>query len=123
MFQVLINWLADGQNWLSWIIRECWRQIGSALKSYWAWIIICVGWIYTGAKFVGDCLTELVSVVANINIPTISNPVPSGAYQALAFINTILPLTELVGFVVALILLRLGLTMYRLVKSWIPTLS
>lgn len=122
MFTALLSWFAGARTWLDWLLREIWRQVERIFTSVWGWGLITVGWIYTGAKWIGDSIGELAASIDAIQFPEISHG--SGPMsEGLAFANTILPLEELLGFVVAYITLRLGLTVYKLIKSWIPTLS
>lgn len=123
MFQTLLNFLAEVQQWFSWLFTEVWRQFGVVLKSYWGWCLIFVGWGFTVVKFVDAALQEILARIDSINLPTVTSYVPGGATVSLQFINTFLPLSELLGYIVALMVLRLGLSVYRLIKSWIPTLS
>ncbi len=122
MFDSLLNWFSEARTWLDWLWRECWRQVAKVFTSVWGVGLIVVGWICTGAKWVGDSLQELAGAIDQIKFPSMDH---SGGpmTQALEIANTFLPLQEMFSFVVAYIALRCALSMYRHIRSWLPTLS
>lgn len=121
MFDSILAWFSSARSWLDWLWRECWRQAGNVVTSVWGVLLIVIGWIYTGCKWIGDTVAEMARQIDAVAMPDFGHGTPMT--EGLAMINTFLPLQELLGFIVAYVGLRVILQGYSFIKSWIPTLS
>lgn len=119
MFDNLFDFLKDWQHWLSWIFRALWKFVVENLKSWWGVVLIVVGWLWTAVEWIGSVLSELVTRVDAIAFPAASYGSGPTA-QVLAICNTFLPLTEMFTMMLGTMTLAAALTLYKLIKSWIP---
>jgi len=123
MFASLISWLAGAFNWTSDAITEVWRVI----KDFYGWwfglIITAVGWLWLVLTWVTNSLTDVLEQIDALVFPTLSSGVPGPVSSCMALANTFFPVAELFAFLIAWLALMLTLSAYRLIKSWIPTLS
>ena len=82
-----------------------------------------VGWIWTVGDWIAHSVEEVVLRLTELSMPSVDTTVPGAIMGALAIGNTFLPLSELVSFLILYVAIRAALSIYRLIKSWIPTLS
>lgn len=123
MFDRIISWLAGAWSWLGWLKDEIWRQVRGGLLSVWGFVLIAVGWLWSAVDFISSSVAAVLAKVDALVFPSVSVGMPGSLSYAASVANTFFPLQEAITMAVAFMALVLGLTVYRLIKSWIPTLS
>ncbi len=102
-------------------LREVWQKFCDFGFSIWGVIVLAGGWIYYLFTSLVGHVTATVAAIANLVIPSQGVQNTLATFTGIA--NTFFPLQECMVFLVAYLSLCLALTIYRLAKSWIPTLS
>lgn len=123
MFDAIANWFnalfEEGRSLTAFI----WAQIVGFLVSVWSIVLTIATLVWL---FLREVLTAIQASVAAIDAVTVP-ATPSGSPGTIGYFlnvaNTFFPLSELFVFLVAYGALMAGLTVYRVVKSWIPTVS
>lgn len=123
MFDGILNWLASFWAQLTAVIKEAWRQTGVTLVNGWTIMLAVIGWVGWAWDKIGEILTYLISVVDQIVFPDVAVPSAGPLMHWMEVANTFLPLEETFAFTVGFLTLLIALGVYRLIKSWIPTLS
>jgi hypothetical protein len=123
MLSAFSAWLASVLSSGRATVREVWDKIKLFGNTTWSLVVLVVGWLFTAVVWLGDLITETLASIASLVIPTISTTLAGSVASYAALANTVLPLSEAMVFLVAYLGMLLILTIYRLVKSWIPTLS
>lgn len=104
MFEYLKDWLAEAVAWLLSGLKELLLTLLAVLRE------------------MGELVLQQVLSAAQAFFPDVSGEIGDQS-TLLGQINHFFPLTETVGYLVALFGLWLLVLAYRLVKSWIPTVS
>jgi len=116
-FGSLFNWLATFGNLVNSFFKFQWLCItGGVAFLMWAFEIL-VNDLASMATSLADTFT---SAQAGMAAPGTKS---TFLVNALALANTLTPLEELIAYVVLYVVIMSSLTLYRLIKSWIPTLS
>jgi len=123
MFTTLIQWLA----WLWDTVKAIWQGMWNFVKAYWKW---GVGVVYavvaiqdTILKFVHEQLTVLFDAMSTLTAGEGNLSSHNLVGDIFEIGNTFFPLNETVALAEAWSLIVLAGLLYRLIKSWIPTLS
>jgi hypothetical protein len=125
-----MNWIISILSWLADNFYEGLRVIIQTTVSFatsgWTWLVVTVvGFIAITDKvstFVYNSVVAAASALSGVS--TNSNPsASSGAASLFDHVNAIFPLQESFTLLSAWSLLMLSAMTYRLVKSWIPSLS
>jgi hypothetical protein len=104
------------------VIQEVFRQVGVIFSTVWTIVLAFVALVYWFFNTVGAMIASLISIVDQLVFGATSAS-GSGLSTFLATANTFVPLQETMVFLVSFGALLIALTTYRLIKSWIPTLS
>jgi len=109
---------------LFYLFREAWRQMGVIGGSLWSWATLLCSGIIWAADLVTTGIIKLADFADALIMQSFPS-IPSGASLSNLYAvgNTIFPLTEAAGMLVLYVVVIGLCTAYRLVKSWIPTLS
>jgi hypothetical protein len=89
----------------------------------WGGIIIAVGWVFTVFHFLNSTVWPwLMSAVQGMNFSTPHDAAASisGASRYLALVNTVLPLEELLTYLIAYLSLVVLLTKFKLWRAHVP---
>lgn len=121
MFKSLFGWLDSFYKWVWSFFEGLFAQLIALLGKTWAVAVLAFGWLWSAAHWLVGQLGHIADLVQNIVFPAANHGTPW--HEPIAFFNTFLPVDETFAFLVGYIGLCIGLTTYRLVKSWIPTLS
>jgi len=109
---------------LFYVLREMWRQTGLLLGTVWAWACALTGVVIWGIDLVNDGIINLMGYmdyILSVTFPSI--PSTSSFTNLFNLGNTLFPLTEAVAFLLVYATVLTVFTLYRTIKSWIPTLS
>lgn len=123
MFDTIINWLAGLWETVWGVIQEIWRQTGETIANAWTIGLLVIGWVWWAFDKIGGVIATLVGAVDAIAFPSLSSAAPGTLSYVLSVANSFFPVDALFAFLVGYVTLRLSLTVYKLIKSWIPTLS
>lgn len=121
MFDSLKRWLFDIFDKTWYIIAEVWRQVANFFRTTWGVVLLVAGWVWTCLTYVVDSLGDVVNAVAGIVMPGLS--AGGNLTNIFGICNYFLPLQEVFAYIVLYAALLAALTVYRVIKSWIPTLS
>ncbi|HEY3899619.1 MAG TPA: hypothetical protein VGM54_13445 [Chthoniobacter sp.] len=113
-------------------LEALWGALIDAVQAAWdyaqtgyAWIVglivVFVGLLDTLVQDVYSMLQSAVDALAAIVAPSGSVTVPPSQY--LSMVNTFFPLDMAITIAVSLVALWAACTSYRLIKSWLPTVS
>lgn len=95
-----------------------------AVASYWDWVVkpllSVVKYVWDAIRSVGDSLINYLCSALASAFPTVNWTPFNGM---LANINSFFPLAELITYSLTLLSVYLLVVLYRMVKSWIPTVS
>lgn len=121
MFNGLIAWLA----WLWSTIKAIWQACWEFIKTGWTWIVATiVGFIaitHQVSTFVVNVIGQVFDLINGVVLPNHNLSSPSVG-TLMDFANYIFPLNEGLTLMSAYSLVLMSLTLYKLIKSWIPTL-
>lgn len=99
--------------------RTVWEKFKGVVTSWWAVVVAVAGWIMHALVAIKDSIIESLAAIAAMVLPSMETGIGEFAAWA-AMANTVFPLAETMVMLVSLLLLMLGCTIYKLVKSWIP---
>lgn len=114
--------LLDGLwDWISWFGRTVWAGFISLVQTIWGKFLIMIGWVWAVLEVVKLLFIwlkdQLLSIInAFIDIPHL----PTGATDAFALLNYMVPMSETVVLFAAYLTVILTMMIYRHVKSYIP---
>lgn len=77
--------------------------------------------LWGAVKYAFFVCNELYAVIAGL--PSSGEPVACATGHLLQFVNAVFPLEEAFAYMTLLFQLYIACTIYRAVKSWIPTVS
>jgi hypothetical protein len=120
VFAYLFDFLQDWQHWLSWIIRSIWRMTTIVIKNGWGIMLVLAGWVWTAVEWMSAIVADLAARADMLVFPQASTTSIGPITQTLAISNTFLPTVEQFVFLTAFLGIMAGLTLYKLIKSWIP---
>jgi len=100
-----------------------WRQVGVTLTSAWTITLALVGVVWWAIDTISSVVAGFVGIVDAIVFPAQHAATSGPLTYWLSVANTFMPVSETMAFLVGYLALVMALTTYRLVKSWIPTLS
>jgi len=108
-------------------LYQAWNKVFEVVAHSWATVLIFVGWFATILASIKASFILVAEVVGQFTPMDVaaegSVAVSGGMLDMLALANTIMPLEEGIAMLIAYCTAAFYLTMYRLFKSWIPTLS
>lgn len=119
----IIEWLINIAKAIGYWFQEIFREAIKFTTTAWGVIVLVVGLAYAAML---DTVGAINSVVVSIDGFTSNGPsltAPSGIGGMLAIANTFTPLDEVFQYASAFLIVLLGVGIYRLIKSWIPTMS
>jgi hypothetical protein len=107
-------------------IKAIWQGTWNVIMQGWTWavglIVIIVGCVTQVVNAFCNVLENVATSVAGLTAPS-HTPDFSGVSEFLAVANHFFPVAEGFALLVVLSITWLVMLSYRLVKSWIPTLS
>jgi hypothetical protein len=107
-------------------IKSIWQGTWNIIMQGWAWavglIVIIVGCVTKIVNAFCDLLESVATSIAGLTAPN-HTPDFSGVSEFLAVANHFFPVAEGFALLTLLSVTWLIMLSYRLVKSWIPTLS
>lgn len=110
--------------WCAWAFSEAWRAVNALFAKAWAVVLSCIAALYELWEWMTEAITTVIAVIDGIVFPAAAQAgAPGAILTVLNICNTFLPLQELFNFLVAYMALYAVVMTYRLIKSWIPTLS
>lgn len=117
----LLYVLRQGFAYLGFSLQDLWRVAKEWLGTKWALILLgalLIFLVITNAVQIGLFLVTLLAelVINNFNLSP-----PAGIGTALNIANTFFPLVEMFGMIVAYVAVVGVMTVYRFVKSMIPS--
>jgi phage-related protein len=117
----LATWLATQLLTGRTTFREIWQKFCNFGFTIWGVITMVAGWLWFVCTSLVDMVGDVATTILEVIIPGTAINQGIATYSSLA--NTFVPLSEAMAFLVGYLGLHLALMGYRLVKSWIPTLS
>jgi len=100
-----------------------WEGLKGLALSYWGALIAMGTALLSCWDLLNGWVADAAQVLVELVIPSIGVQWSSSLLAAAALGNKFVPLTEACVFFVAWGALSLGLQIYALIKSWIPTVS
>lgn len=122
MFDWLLSFWQGFKDFIAWIWTATWDTVVKWFSSVWGVVLsFCsfMAWLWDELNAI---VNQLVSLVQTFAFPSVDVN-SAGLTYYLNIANTFFPLQELFVFIVSWLTLVGVLTVYRLIKSWIPTLS
>src|ERR1700731_3699678 len=118
----IISWLIDIAKGIGYWFTEVFREAIKFTTTTWGVVVLIAGLAYTAmADTVGAINSALNAVQGMGSGPSLGST--SGISTFLATTNTFCPLDEAFAYGSAYLVLVCGIGLYRVIKSWIPTLS
>ena len=105
------------------LVKEIVRQCGVTLANAWTIGLAVIAAVWTVAEKIKAMVAQVAGIVDQLAFPSVSTPSSGPLTEILAVANTFLPLDTMMLNLVQWGALLLALTVYKLVKSWIPTLA
>jgi hypothetical protein len=118
----IISWLTNIAKALGYWFQEIFREAIKFCTTTWGVVVIAGGLAYTVAQDTVAAFNEALTAIGAID-PSASLGSTSGIGTFLAVTNTFLPLDEVFAYGGAYLVLVCAVGVYRIIKSWIPTLS
>lgn len=107
-------------EWFSNALRFQMWAVGVAFGLLWYVVI----YVYDAVNWIGEhAMPMMDSLFTAGGLPGQGTLFPSAFSQGLAFLNSIVPLSELIGFTAFIVPLWLVAQIIRMFKSWIPTVA
>lgn len=123
MFDSLLNFLGGLWSSFTALVQEIWRQTGVTLGSVWTIVLAVVGLVVWAWDKVGQTLIYLITTLDVLAFPETAAGAVGPLMSWMEVVNRFLPLEEMYAFLITWMTLTIALSTYRLIKSWIPTLS
>lgn len=120
MSAAIASLLARFWDGLKDFLSQCWDNTKAIVESWWASLLVVVGWVYFALDWFSGVVVDVVSKIAEISFPSYDPSVPSTILTFCAIANTFFPLDELAGFIVSYLTMVLVLQLYKTAKSWTP---
>lgn len=121
MFTSVLNFFAGLWDVAKSIAQGAWNVVLAG----WTWAVGVVVMLFGLVSFVveriSSAVTELVGLFASLTVPDPNASQSVGDWLAVG--NTFFPLQEMFSMLVLLSATWITVMTYRLIKSWIPTLS
>lgn len=119
----LLNWLRDLFGFLgNWFI-ECFRIAKNYVTSFWAFAVAVVGIAWVIVNHIVAIIALLLDSISGLVTGDWSFTPPDGISTILAGANTFFPLQEFFGYLITYGILLTVLTVYRIIKSYVPTVG
>lgn len=126
MFDMLLTPLFQLWEWiktnLGFIVEPVFRFLSKA----WFITVAFFGFVFWAFQTVESAIVQVINTVSSMVVPSAGTPGVTGAggiTYLLQLANTFVPLQETLAFLVTYFAFHVILSLYRIIKSWIPTLS
>jgi len=117
----LLYLLSSIWDWFAWAFREVTRWLVAAFQTVWGKVLVVVAWIWTVVTFSLWLLAKGVALIATDFMASFTDTaVPTALLTTLSVINYVLPLHELITYMVAYGGVLAIMALYRHVKSYVP---
>jgi len=117
----LSSLIINAAHYLGVGMGDIWDALKRFLGTKWAVLILVVGWAYLMVTNAEALITIVLTALGDLVIDNF-NLVPSGTLaNVLAIANTFFPLAECCVMTVSYGLVVLGMTIYRFIKTQIPS--
>jgi hypothetical protein len=124
MWEWLLNGIKALFDSIFYIGREAWRQAGVLLGNAWVWVAAVGVALKSVMEHFSDAVASVIGLSDALLFATFPQLEQVGSLTTLfTFANTFLPVVEGIAMLFTLALIVAAGTIYRFVKSWIPTLS
>jgi len=126
MFRGLFALLVGIKDFFVWLIQSLWDSFVTIVKSFWGAVLLlfsCIHLIASAAISAINGLISLLGALASGDKKTEIEAAYNTVKPALDVVNTFMPLNEAIAMTVLYGSLWIGFATYRLVKSWIPSVS
>jgi hypothetical protein len=117
----LIQWIADIRNLLVYWLQDAFREVVKFTTAHWGIVLIFAALAWGAMDIATSGFIVLLSIVNGLASDSFSLTPPTELLNVLAIANTFTPLQEFFVYLIGYLTLLGGLTLYRIVKSWIPT--
>lgn len=114
--EAVVNFFKGIGDWFKWAFEEIWGQVAKILWSWWSMVLAVFATVYAFFETVLNWVSGAVVKLLSITFPS-SDLSLSAAIDYLAYINVILPVEEMLTFIVFYVGFMLLLTLYKGVKS------
>jgi hypothetical protein len=122
MFSAIGAFFLGLWNALKALVQTIWNVV----QQGWTWavglIVIIVGCVTEVVTAINNLLSEAVGALSSLVMPQ-SNVSASGVGNFLAVANHFFPVEEMFALMTAISVVWVIAISYRLIKSWLPTLS
>jgi hypothetical protein len=118
----IISWLVNIAKALGYWFQEVFREGVKFATTTWGILLIVGGLAYSAFADSVGAIQSIIDVLSGQSVGT-SLASPSGFTYALSIANTFAPMDELFSYGSSYLVLVCGFGLYRLIKSWIPTLT
>jgi len=107
-------------DWIAWANREFGRFLVAAIQTWWAKVLIVVGWIWTVIQVGRYILLKIVNTFAHDFTSTFTTSIPGDILHVLSIVNYCAPLVETITYMVAYGGVLVIMAAYRHLKSLVP---
>jgi hypothetical protein len=123
-----MNWLVDWVlgpffAWCKWFGLTAWDLWRKWETFKWKIVALCIGVVWLVITNAAKWIAQTVAMLDTLIFPTKNLAAPGSLSWVLALCNTLFPLSELMGLVLAYYTFVIGFGIYRFIKSWIPAVS
>jgi len=122
MFDTLFNWFQSAWDWIVGLFQNIWDWCRPSFVWVMTTFVAVVSITNQVVQFVWDGLQKIVTLVSQLAIQG-QDQSANAAVDWLNRANTFFPIHEGLSLMTALTILWGVAITYRLVKSWLPTLS
>lgn len=105
------------------VSKGIWDAAVRAGVLVWGFIATMIATVVAAVNAFSDFIGDAAGYVTSAVLPSIGLSVPSELTSIIGLVNRIMPLTELMGYLIAWGALCGVLMLYHVVKSWLPTVS
>lgn len=123
MFERIAQFFSKGWGIFTDWIAGCWETVKAWTTSIWAVVLLAAGWVYSLLEWLNDKVESVISWVDGFLFPDVVLGGSGTFTYYFNVANTVAPIEELFRYIIAYFALLISLNIYRLVKSWIPTVS
>jgi len=109
-------------DWFAWFLRAVWDGAIQLFQTVWGKLLLIAAWVWTVLVWASSMLDRLFHMIGSWMLDSITSlSIPSAAFDALSFLNYVLPLKEIVVLTASYTVIALTMVVYRHVKSMIPS--
>jgi hypothetical protein len=119
----IIDWLLNLWHLISYWFGEIFRETIKFFTTSWGVILIMGGMVWFVFNDTIEALNGVAALVSGRTIDAYNQSAPGTISQILTVCNTFTPLDEFCQYFGAYMTLVIAWGTYKLIKSWIPTLS